>query len=625
MASKKKKVKKGFTLVEVIASILILGIIALVVVPIVRKNLDEVRMKTYKETVNEIIRTGKIYASKNSLPGKLEDPIVFICNGEACINENGDKLNFKGEIPVSGYITIDGLNDVRADYVFNGQFCANGIRGKLDVAKSCNEIDITIPKVVSITQNKRVFTIKLRDNESGIGAYCVTTTNNSDSCTWQDTNKTTVEETLTTSGTYYVFAKDKKDNISESKSFETGDVQDPTIPTSGSIGSVSGSNTTGTIQNPVSGSTDESEITYKYLVTNTNTKPNKENENFTTSLDFERTCGTLYYGWAVAEDSNGYRSEVYSLGSTQDGTDSYSEWNTCTKACGTGTQERTNSCQLVTTELSQTCNEQECCSSTNYTPSNGTWGACSKTCGTGSQTYYETRTYTSAYDGSACGVTNNVDTGVTQQCNTQDCCSKKTPQYTNISGWGTCSKTCGGGTQSKTATRTYYSDYDGSQCGSPTTVTYQTQNCNTQSCQVATIWDSNGTCAGATSCSAGNKSYSFYGVNNPSQTISGPSFTMDLTNVKTINYVYTSSVGGSYNAVTTLTITVSCAGASNSMSNSIYVEGQGDIAKNGTITVNVASLTGSRTCTSSIKFTGSGTEAHYHYASYSITRIYPTY
>ena len=353
--------RKGFTLVEVIAVILILGIIAAIVMPIIKTNLEEVRMKSFKESVNQIIRSGSIYASKHQVPKYLDEPIVFACDGETCVNEKGDKLNFKGEIPTSGDIVIYGLNDVKASYVSNNTFCANGIRGKLNVAKSCSDIDITIPKVVSITQNQRVFTIKLLDKESGIKAYCLINTNDSNSCTWTNTNTTTVEETLTTSGTYYVFAKDKKDNISESKSFETGDIQDPTIPTSGSIGLVSGSTATGTIQNPVSGSTDENEITYKYLVTNTNTKPNKYDTNFTTSRDFTRSCGTLYYGWAVAEDTNGYRSEVYALGSTQDGANSYSGWTTCSKTCGTGTQTRTNSCALVTTGLSQNCNTQACC------------------------------------------------------------------------------------------------------------------------------------------------------------------------------------------------------------------------------------------------------------------------
>ena len=149
------------------------------------------------------------------------------------------------------------------EYITNGEFCAYGVVEHLVIGKKCSDIDNTIPIIASTQLSGRTLTLEMEDDASGIKAYCITDTNDSDSCTWIDTDTNTVEETLTTSGTYYVFAKDKKDNISESKSFETGDIQDPTIPTSGSIGLVSGSNTTGTIQNPVSGSTDDSEITYK--------------------------------------------------------------------------------------------------------------------------------------------------------------------------------------------------------------------------------------------------------------------------------------------------------------------------------------------------------------------------
>lgn len=136
----------------------------------------------------------------------------------------------------------------------------------------------------------------------------------------------------------------------------------PTAPTAGAIGSVSGSNTTGTIATKASGSTDEHSGVkeYRYAVTNSATAPAKTSTVFTTSLNFTRSCGTSYYAYAIAIDNAGNISSVKSLGNTADGADSYSSWTTCSKTCGTGTQTRTNSCALVTTNLSRNCNTQSC-------------------------------------------------------------------------------------------------------------------------------------------------------------------------------------------------------------------------------------------------------------------------
>lgn len=88
------------------------------------------------------------------------------------------------------------------------------------------------------------------------------------------------------------------------------------------------------------------------------------------------------------------------------------------------------------------------------------WGSCSKKCGGGKQS----RT-------NSCAL---VTSDLVQDCNTMGCSSKI--NYGNWSGWSKCSASCGGGTQSRSRSKT--SAYDGSSCGTES----QSQKCNTQSC-----------------------------------------------------------------------------------------------------------------------------------------------
>ena len=256
--------------------------------------------------------------------------------------------------------------------------------------------------------------------------------------------KSTDTQTEVTSQVWYGFIQDYAGNTANcvSKAVKV-DTTAPTAPTGGTI-IASGSSKDaelGAVGNSYDATSGVKEYRYQ-VIQNDATWPANNSKNFTTSRAFTRSCGTSYYGYAIAIDNAGNISAVHKIGSTSDGKNEYSAWGECSAKCNGGTQTRTNSCALVTTGLSQACNEMDCCSKT----TEGTWSswsACSKTCGGGTKT--RTRDLNSYYDGRYC----STETG-SDSCNTHTCCTEST----STGSWGTCECSLGNCSQSRTIT--YY-------------------------------------------------------------------------------------------------------------------------------------------------------------------------
>lgn len=294
----------------------------------------------------------------------------------------------------------------------------------------------------------------------------------------------------TTTTTSSVTIADKAGNTNTCNYNVYVDKTKPTTPTAGAIGAVSGSSSSASIKTAASGSTDSHSglSGYRYLVKNDSATPAKTAVT-ATSLAFTRACGKSYYAWAVAVDNVGNISDVKYLGTTSDGANSYSGWTTCSASCGGGTQTRTNTCALVTTGLSQSCNTQGCCDSTTTTWDS--YGGCSASCGGG--TKYRTGYLYSTYNGQYCGTT----TG-SASCNTHGCCDST--YAGGWSGYGGCSASCGGGTKSQY--RYHYSSYNSGWCWTE----YDYASCNTQGCCDSTWgggWGGWGGCSA--SCGGGTQ------------------------------------------------------------------------------------------------------------------------
>jgi hypothetical protein len=121
------------------------------------------------------------------------------------------------------------------------------------------------------------------------------------------------------------------------------------------------------------------------------------------------------------------------------------------------------------------------------TPINGGWsawssyGSCSATCGGGTQTRTRTCTNPSPANG---GADCTGGSSETRSCNTESCpVDAVDGGWTTWSSWGTCSLTCGGGTQTRTRTCTNPAPANGgADCvGSAT----EAQSCNTHACSSA--------------------------------------------------------------------------------------------------------------------------------------------
>ncbi|XP_061184995.1 SCO-spondin-like [Saccostrea echinata] len=185
----------------------------------------------------------------------------------------------------------------------------------------------------------------------------------------------------------------------------------------------------------------------------------------------------------------------------------WGSWATCSETCGGGVQSRTRSCSNPTPQYggaycsgfssdTQTCNTHNC-------PINGAWGSwgswgtCTVTCGGGSQMRSRSCSNpTPQYGGLSCPGSSSSS----QSCNTQNC--PIDGGFSNWGSWGTCTVTCGGGTQVRTRSCSNPTpQYGGAPCSGATS---QNQNCNTQVCIIDGAWSNWGpwgTCS--VSCGGG--------------------------------------------------------------------------------------------------------------------------
>ena len=197
----------------------------------------------------------------------------------------------------------------------------------------------------------------------------------------------------------------------------------------------------------------------------------------------------------------------------QDCAGSWGSWGSCDQTCGGGTQARTYTVSTAATGTgaacvaahgateSQNCNTAAC--PVDCAGSWGSWDSCSATCGGGT----ESRTYSvstaASNGGTACAVGDG--TSESQNCNTGVCPVDCVGSWGS---WGSCSATCGGGTESRTYSVSTTAANGGNDCA-VSDGSSESQACGTGACPVdcAGSWGSWGSCSAT--CEGGTVSRSY--------------------------------------------------------------------------------------------------------------------
>jgi len=111
------KVKElGFTLVEMMAVIILLGVVSLIAIPQINKIIKNTRMSVFEDSAYGVIRSGEIYYKNREILGEQLIDTTFVFPEASGLEINGD-------VPKSGKMVVTSDGSIKLA-ISNGKYCA---------------------------------------------------------------------------------------------------------------------------------------------------------------------------------------------------------------------------------------------------------------------------------------------------------------------------------------------------------------------------------------------------------------------------------------------------------------------------------------------------------------------
>lgn len=161
--------KRGFTLVELLAVIVILAVVTTITYGIISANIKSTKKRSFEISAANLLESSKRYVTKYMEDNDFPEGGISASNAELGIDNN---------LFTSGVVYRSEDGKIVLENVSDGNYCVNGTKNDLEITEGdCSSNDETPPtlkvKLLKSKINSAELMVKAQDSGSGINKYTI--------------------------------------------------------------------------------------------------------------------------------------------------------------------------------------------------------------------------------------------------------------------------------------------------------------------------------------------------------------------------------------------------------------------------------------------------------------------